>query len=239
MSTTASTNFRNVVFVYRYGVSVDVKVDDYVRRIPAEGTGLCEKFFVDRRDHAESQAIREESEICRAILNKARACGGFIKEASNHQKDREHFLTLRFEFENKEKFDSFTREFLLTLQTAVIYPGVTIRDRVILNGYEAYVDVKMAKWVRGVPTESLSAAERHFIVQRDYAKTEEEKRMYDTCRATVKWADTCGATLIGVCNHVIIAREGSFLRFDLRFDDRYFFDEFEDNLVVNVKGAVI
>lgn len=238
MSTT-STNFRNVVFVYRYGVSVDVKVDDYVRRIPAEDIGLCEKFFVDRRDHAESQVIREESEICRAILNKARTCKGFIKEASNHQKNGEHFLTLRFEFENKEKFDSFTREFLLTLQTAVIYPGVTIKDRVFLNGYEAYVDVKMAKWVRGVPTDSLWAAERHFIVQRDYAKTEEDKRMYDTCRATVKWASTCGATLIGVCNHVIIAREGSFLRFDLLFNDRYFFDEFEDNLVVNVKGAVM
>jgi len=238
MSTTSS-NFREVVFIYRYGISVDVMVEDYVRKIDAEDIGLCEKFFVDRRDHAENQAIREESEICRAILNMVRTCGGFIKEASNHQKGRKHFLTLRFEFENRSKLDNLTRDFLLVLQNAVIYPEVTIKDRVSIKGYEAYVDVKMAKWVRGVPTESLSAAERHFIVQRDYAKTEEEKRMYDRCRATVKWASTCGATLLGVCNHVIIAREGSFLRFDLLFDDKYFFDEFEDNLAVNVKNAVM
>ena len=239
MSTT-STNFNEVVFIYRYGVSIDVKVEGYVRKINTECNRLLEKSFVDRMDHAESRAIWTESEICLAIVRWASECGGFIMSCLNEERNREHFLNFQIEFDQKSKFDRFSEDCIYMIQNRMSNKEVNLNERVFVRGYDAQTDVKMDKWVScGICSNSLWECERILVTKRDYAKTETEKRMFDTFRATVKWAQTCGATLLGIRNHVIIAKQQSYMRFDFRFDSKYFFDEFEESLVSNVKGAVM
>ena len=62
-----------------------------------------------------------------------------------------------------------------------------------------------------------------------------EKRDYDLCRATIKWANTCNAYLESISMHIGDKRAVCFMLFFADLDDMV---DFVNNLSTNVSSAV-
>ena len=72
---------------------------------------------------------------------------------------------------------------------------------------------------------------------RDTALNDTDKRDYDRCRATIKWAYTCNASLEKVTNSA--DDYGKTVEFTFAFSSLENLNEFVNNLRANVSGAMM
>lgn len=79
--------------------------------------------------------------------------------------------------------------------------------------------------------------EKTFIGLRDTATNATDKRDFDRCRATIKWAYSCNASLEKVTNSA--DAYGKTVEFTFAFATIENLNEFVNNLRVNVGGATI
>lgn len=76
-----------------------------------------------------------------------------------------------------------------------------------------------------------------FIGLRDNALNDTDKRDYDRCRATIKWAYTCNASLKKVTNSA--DDYGTTIEFTFSFFSLEDLNEFVNNLCANVSGSIM
>ena len=79
--------------------------------------------------------------------------------------------------------------------------------------------------------------ENTFMGLRDTALNDTDKRDYDRCRATIKWAYTCNASLEKVINSA--DAYGKTVEFTFAFSNLENLNEFVNNLHENVSGAMM
>lgn len=79
--------------------------------------------------------------------------------------------------------------------------------------------------------------ENTFMGLRDTALNDTDKRDFDRCRATIKWAYSCNASLEKVTNSA--DAYGKTVEFTFAFSSFENFNEFVNNLRANVNGAMM
>lgn len=86
-------------------------------------------------------------------------------------------------------------------------------------------------------TKEISQWENIFIGFRDTATNDIDKRDFDRCRATIKWASCCDASLEKVSNFA--DAYGKNVEFTFAFASIDRLNEFVNNLRPNVNGATM
>lgn len=87
-------------------------------------------------------------------------------------------------------------------------------------------------------TNNIDGCEEDFIKMRDkWAKTEIKQRDYDRCRATIKWAKSCSASLKKVFPYK--QKDKNYVKFRFAFGSMDAVNEFYDGLTKNVRSSIL
>lgn len=80
--------------------------------------------------------------------------------------------------------------------------------------------------------------EEFFIKKREAAKDYSLKKEFDTCRAVIKWAETCGGK-INYCENAKDSYKQPVIEFEITFSDRDSYNRFDENFDICVRGSVM
>ena len=103
--------------------------------------------------------------------------------------------------------------------------------------YSITIAVPMSKPIVVFANKDIFHWEESFINLRDKAVVTAEKKDYDRCRATLKWASTCGASLVKVAN--CADAFGKTIEFTFAFADLAAMCDFDKNLKTSVAGSMM
>lgn len=95
----------------------------------------------------------------------------------------------------------------------------------------------MTKPILVLATKNISYWENSFINLRDKTVVTAEKKDYDRCRATLKWASTCGASLVKVAN--CTDEFGKKIQFTFAFINLVDMCDFAQNLKSSVADSMM
>lgn len=103
--------------------------------------------------------------------------------------------------------------------------------------YSITIAVPMSKPIVVFANKDIYNWETSFINLRDKTEVITEKKDYDRCRATLKWAATCGASLVKVAN--CDDAFGKTVEFTFAFADLDAMCDFNKNLKTSVAGSMM
>lgn len=110
-------------------------------------------------------------------------------------------------------------------------------DIIFKKRFTATLSVPVTKPVMIYANMDIAFQEERFIEYRDKAFIHDAKVCFDRCRALLKWAETCNATLENIQN--VHERRFDTLEFTFSFTDYDSLHGFMTDLYVNVNGATM
>lgn len=105
------------------------------------------------------------------------------------------------------------------------------------TSFATIIAVPMHRSIFIPATKDISQWENIFISLRDASTNDIDKRDLDRCRATIKWASCCDASLEKVSNFA--DAYGKNIEFAFAFASLDMLNEFVNNLRANVNGATM